>query len=327
MTTTVGQPARHPRRLQLRGRTGLPIWGVVVIFVLGLTIAKGGQFWNDGYIAAVLSAAVVIGLASLGQHVVIISGGIDLSVGSMATLAALLTAILMGGHSGRTWPVLIVVALLGAVVGLIHGALVYWGGVAPLVVTLATFYLLQGVAFFISTTPTGQVSEGLASFGINSWGPIPQFFTVLVVAAIVLAVLLRRIPWGRHLYAVGGDPSAARSVGVPVGRTILGAYAASGLLAAIAGIMLASQATIGDPTAGQGLELSAITVVVVGGVSLGGGRGSLAGTVGGIALLALLPSSFTLLQVPATYSDLIRGIVIIAAVTIFVAKSKRRGVR
>ncbi len=323
MTTTVERSAWRMRRLHLRGRTGLPIWGVVVLFVLGLTIAKGSQFWNDAYIAAVLSAAVVIGLASLGQHVVVISGGIDLSVGSMATLGALLTAVMIDGHGGRTWPVLIAVALMGAIVGLVHGALVYWGGIAPFVVTLATFYLLQGLAFFISTTPAGQVSDGLASFGINSWGPFPQFFGVLVVAALVLAFLLRRSPWGRHLYAVGGDPSAARSIGVPVGKTVLAAYAASGFLAALAGIMLAAQATIGDPTAGQGLELSAITVVVVGGVSLLGGRGSLAGAIGGIALLALLRSSFTLLQVPATYSDLIRGIVIIAAVTIFVAKARR----
>jgi ribose transport system permease protein len=125
------------------------------------------------------------------------------------------------------------------------------------------------------------------------------------------------------VYAVGGDQAAARSNGVRVTRTLVLAYVLCGVLAAGAGVMLAARATIGSPTAGQGLELSAIAVVVIGGSSLLGGRGSLVGTMGGVVLLALIDTSFTLLQIEATLNDLIRGLVILAAAAIFVTRSDR----
>jgi ribose transport system permease protein len=144
-----------------------------------------------------------------------------------------------------------------------------------------------------------------------------------VVAAALVAGVLRSTAFGRHVYAVGGDRAAARSNGVPVSRTVVLAYGAGAALAALAGVVLAARATVGSPTAGQGLELSAITVVVVGGTSLLGGRGSLVGTLGGVTLLALVESSFTLLQLPATLTDLIRGLVILAAAAIFVTRTRR----
>lgn len=323
--TAVGGAATQARRLDFAraAHGGMPVWAVVLLLVIGLTVVDPAEFWSPANIAGVLTGAVVLGLVSLGQHLVVLSGGIDLSVGSMATLSCLLTALLINGYPIRTLPVLVAMLTLGALVGLAHGALVTKAGLAPFVVTLATFYLLQGIAFFISTTPVGQVTSELSSLGLQRWGPIPESFLVLFVAVVIVAVLVRRTVWGRHLYAAGGDPAAARAAGVPVGRATVIAYVVGGVLAAAAGIMLAAEATVGSPTAGQGLELSAITVVVVGGVSLLGGRGSLVGTLGGIALLALLESSFTLLQLPSTLTDLVRGVVILAAVAIFVARPRR----
>jgi ribose transport system permease protein len=136
--------------------------------------------------------------------------------------------------------------------------------------------------------------------------------------------LLNYTAFGRWVFAVGGDLTAARSAGVPMQRTLAGAYALSGVLAAAAGVMLAARATVGSPTAGEGLELSAITVVVVGGTSLLGGRGKLVGTLGGVALLALMENSFVILQLPATLNDLVRGLVILAAAAIFVSRKAAR---
>jgi ribose transport system permease protein len=213
--------------------------------------------------------------------------------------------------------------VLGVLVGTGHGLLVSRVGLAPFVVTLATFYLLQGVAFMISTTPTGQVTSALTEIGLRHAGPIPWSLPILVTAAALVGGVLRFTAFGRHVYAVGGDQAAARSNGVPVSRTLVLAYAGGSALASIAGVVLAARATIGSPTAGQGLELSAITVVVVGGTSLLGGRGSLVGTLGGVTLLALVESSFTLLQLPATLTDLIRGVVILAAAAIFMTRNRR----
>lgn len=315
----------RPRRFSLADltRTGAAVWIVVLVAVVALTVTDAGGFWAPANIANVLTATVVLGLAALAQHLVVLSGGIDLAVGSTATLSALLTAILLDGYPIRTVPVLVGMLLLGGVIGLFHGLLVARAGLPPFIVTLASLYLIQGAAFTISTTPTGQVTSALSSVALQRIGPVPYSFAVLVVALAAVAFALGRTAFGRQLYAVGGDLPAARSNGVPVEKVLVTAYVLAGVLAALAGILLAARATIGSPTAGQGLELSAITVVVLGGTSLLGGRGSLVGTMGGVLLLSLVSSSVTLLQLPATLTELIRGVVILAAAALFVTKVRR----
>ncbi len=315
----------RPRRFSLADltRTGAAVWIVVLVAVVALTVTDAGGFWAPANIANVLTATVVLGLAALGQHLVVLSGGIDLAVGSTATLSALLTAILLDGYPIRTVPVVVGMLLLGGVIGLFHGLLVARLGLPPFIVTLASLYLVQGAAFTISTTPTGQVTSALSSVALQRIGPVPYSFAVLVVALAAVAFALGRTAFGRQLYAVGGDLPAARSNGVPVTKVLVTAYVLAGVLAALAGILLAARATIGSPTAGQGLELSAITVVVLGGTSLLGGRGSLVGTMGGVLLLSLVSSSVTLLQLPATLTELIRGVVILAAAALFVTKVRR----
>jgi ribose transport system permease protein len=323
MTAAVATASRP--RLSMAGllRNGAAVWIVVAAVLLGLSIADGARFWASANIANVLTATVVLGLAALGQHVVVLSGGIDLSVGSTATLSALLTAILINGYPIRTLPVVVGMLLLGALIGLGHGVLVARVGLPPFIVTLATLYLIQGAAFTVSTTPAGRVTTALSTVALERFGPVPYSFAVLLVALGLVAWALHRTAFGKHLYAVGGDPAAARANGVPVVRVLVTAYVIAGMLAAVAGVLLAARATVGSPTAGQGLELSAITVVVLGGTSLLGGRGSLFGTVGGVVLLSLVSSSVTLLQLPATLTELIRGIVILAAAALFVAKVRR----
>lgn len=304
-------------------RRGAAAWMVVLAIVIALTIMKGQGFWAPANISTILTATIVLGLVALGQHLVVLTGGIDLSVGSTTTLATLLTAVLINGYPIRTVPVLIGVLLLGGAVGVANGLLVTHVGLPPFIVTLATFYVIQGIALVVSSRPAGQVTSDLTSFALARIGPFPVSFSVLVVASLLVAYLLYRTVWGRHIFAVGGDLHATRSTGINVNLVILWAYIASGILSAVAGILLASRSSIGSPTAGQGLELSAITVVVLGGTSLLGGKGSLVGTLGGVLLLALVTSSMTLLQFPTTLTDLIRGAVIIAAAAIFVTKSRR----
>jgi ribose transport system permease protein len=304
-------------------RGGFAVWVVVIALVVALSIVKGGAFWSAANISTVLTATVVLGLVALGQHLVILTGGIDLSVGSIATLSALLTAVLIDAYPIRVVPVILGMVVLGVVIGLFNGAFVAFVKLPAFIVTLASFYIVQGVALTVSSVPAGKVTSDLKNFALGSFGPIPYSFLLVVVAVAVVAFLLARTRWGKHVYAVGGDLKAARAVGIKAERVLVWVYIASGVLAAIAGVMLASRASIGSPTAGQGLELSAITVVVIGGTSLLGGRGSLFGTLGGVLLLALVSSSITLLQMPSTVTDLIRGAVIVIAATLFVVKAKR----
>ena len=323
--SVIAATVRRPRQLGLAwiAQSGLAAWIIVALLVVGLTIADPAGFWTARNIANVLTACVVLGLVAVGQNLVVLTGGIDLSVGSLASLSALLTAILIDGYPIRTLPVILLMLLMGAAIGAGHGVLTARTGLPAFVVTLATFYVLQGVAFMISTTPKGQVTTMLSNYALERVGPLPVALSALAVAILAVGGLLRWTPFGRHVYAAGGDPAAARANGVPVTRTLIVAYVICSALAAAAGIVLAARATVGSPTAGQGLELSAITVVVIGGTSLLGGRGSLVGTLGGVVLLALIESSFTLLQLPATLTDLIRGVVILAAAAIFVRRMRR----
>ena len=221
MTAAVATATRPRFSLADLARTGVAVWVVVVVAVVGLTVADGTAFWAPANLANVLTATVVLGLAALAQHLVVLSGGIDLAVGSTATLAALLTAILIDGYPIRTAPVIVGMLLLGALIGVVHGVLVARVGLPPFIVTLATLYLIQGAAFMISTTPDGRVTSALSNVALQRIGPIPYSFGVLVLAIALVAFLLYRTAFGRRLHAVGGDEAAARSNGVPVARVLV----------------------------------------------------------------------------------------------------------
>ena len=321
--TAVTSPQPTTAGLRSLLRRGGAVWAIVLALVLYLTVVDGGGFWSTGNLAALLAGAVVLGLVSLGEHVVVVSGGIDLSVGSMVTITSLLTAIVINGYPIRTVPVVVGVLVLGALMGAVNGVLVSVADLPPVIVTLGMLYLVSGVAITISPTPDGRVTSALTGFSQSTLGPVPGPFLVFALGIVAVWFLLARTVWGRHVHAVGGDRHAARAAGISTRSVLLKAYVASGVLAGVAGVLLAARSAIGSPTGGEGLELSAITAVVMGGTPLVGGRGSLLGTVGGVILLALITNSITLLQFPATWNDLIRGVVIIAAVAVFVTKRRR----
>lgn len=296
---------------------GVAVWSVVVVLLAVLLVRQGSIFLSPLNIAALLSQTVVLGLVSLGQTYVMISGGIDLSVGSLATLTTVLSAGLIDGHAILEVPVLILMILIGAGIGVGHGILVTKAHLAPFIVTLSTYFLLQGLAFAYTSTPVGSIPQDLSNFVYSQVGPIPVIFLILLVVTLIMAWALTRTRFGVHVYAAGGDAAIARSAGIPVSRVVTVCYIASGVLAAVAGYILAARASVGTPSAGSGLELDAITAAVLGGTSLLGGRGKIIGTAGGVALLALVENAFTLLSISSFYQELILGAVIVAAVAIF----------
>lgn len=319
-TQQVAAPSRWRYVFGEAGRNGLAVWTVVAALVVVLVVERGGVFLSADNVTNVLLQSIPLGLVALGQTYVVLTGGIDLSVGSLATLSAVLTAGLINAYPIRVVPVLVVVLVVGVVVGAVHGLLIVRGGVAPFIVTLSSFFLLQGLAFAYTTVPAGAIPSVLADAVYLRIGPIPVAFLALVVIGCALAWVLGCTRFGRHVYAVGGDPDVARSTGIAVGRTTTACYVVCSLLAALAGYFLAAQATIGTPSAGAGLELAAITATVLGGASLLGGRGRLVGTAGGIALLTLVDNALTLMSISSFYQDLLRGAVIVAAVVVFTQK-------
>ncbi|HVA07747.1 MAG TPA: ABC transporter permease [Acidimicrobiales bacterium] len=306
--------------LARRGSSGGAVWIIVLAVVVVLMVGHGSAFLAPQNLAALLSASVVLGLVSIGEMIVILTAGIDLSVGSLASLTCVLAAGLIAGRSALAIPILLLILALGAAIGVFHGFLVTKLRLAPFIVTLSTYFILEGVGFGYTTVPIGSMPAWVTNFYFSQIGPVPWIFVILLAIGLGLGLVLSRSRYGRHLYAVGGDRVVARSAGINVTRVIILAYVISGILAAFAGYLLAAQAGTGVPSSGSGLELSAIAAVVVGGTSLAGGRGHLIGMAGGVALLSLVQNAFQVLAISGFYQGVVRGVVILAAVAIFSQK-------
>lgn len=299
--------------------SGLAVW-LIVLVVAVLSTWQSDAFLTQRNFSNLLNQFVGLGLATIGQTFVILAGSIDLSVGSMAKLSAVLSGGLIDGQGARVVPVLGLVMALGASVGFANGWLITRLKISPLIVTLGMFSVLRGLAFAYTTVPVGSMSPGVTRFLYFEIWFVPLPFVVLALLAVASSFVLRRSVVGHHVYAVGGDPQVARIAGIRTNRVTLAVMTLCSTFAALAGFFQAARSGVGTPTAGDGLELLTITAVVLGGASLFGGRGRLIGALGGAVLLAIIDNSLNLTGVPAIYKDLVRGVVIVAAVGIFMRK-------
>ncbi len=319
MTVQGAAPGQLRNLVERIAETGAAAWIVVLCLAAAIGV-ESSLFLSSRNIANLLSETVVLGLVTVGEALVMLAGQIDLSVGSLASLTAMLSAGLINGRSDLVAPVLLLVLALGAVVGAIQGTLVTRFRVNSFIVTLGSYYALQGLAFAYSQTPVGSVPDWLANIPYLGAGPLPAYFVGLLLLIAVVSWVLRRTVVGRHLYAVGGDAEVARMVGIRARAVVVTVFIVSGTLAALAGFVLTMKATVGTPSAGSGLELDAITACVLGGISLSGGRGSLPGAVGGVILLTLIQNVFTLLHISSYFHNVVLAFVILAAVTVFVRR-------
>jgi len=295
-------------------------WGLVGAFVLFCTFlaiaTPANTFLSGRNLFFVLLQISVNTVLAAGMTMVILTEGIDLSVGSVVALAGVVGANLVA--SGVPLPVAALAAVtVGALVGFFNGASIVYLRVAPFIATLATMTAVRGLAYlYTDGVSIGNLPDGFTRWGNGRIGPIPM--PVVVAAVVVIATwgLLSRTVFGRQIYAVGGDEEAARLSGVRAGRVKIGVYTAMGALAALGGLLLAARLGAGDPKAGQMFELTAIAAVVVGGTSLSGGRGTVVGTVLGALIIGVLDNGLVLLDVSAFYQMVVKGLVILAAVAL-----------
>lgn len=255
----------------------------------------------------------VVGIVALGEALVIIAGGIDLSVGSAIGLAAVLGAM---AANATGWSVLGVIAALGtgAIAGVVNGLLVARARINPFITTLGTLSILRGAALLI-TNGNPQPFVGWAAFlGGGRIGQVPVQFVLLVALIAIVWVFAVRTRWGRDAYAVGDNARAARLAGLNVAGTRILVFTIAGLLAGIGGLLLAGMLASANPNLGLGYELDVIAAVILGGVALTGGRGSIGGVVVGAALMGLLRNAFVLLSVSGYWQTITIGLVVIIAV-------------
>jgi ribose/xylose/arabinose/galactoside ABC-type transport system permease subunit len=294
-------------------------YGIFIVFSIICLIISfiSPQFLTVSNWTIIITQVSINALLAFGVTFVIITGGIVLSLGSIVAVAGVSAAMLAHPDS---YPVLVPVfagLLAGLLIGAFNGFIITKSKIAPFIVTLGTMTIGRGLALILSNgRPVSNLSESFVFIGSGKIMGIPVLIVILILMFILCSVILNKTILGRYIYAVGGNEQAARASGINVTQVKMAVYSISGLLAGLAGILLTSRITTGQPNAGAGFELDAIAAVVIGGTSTTGGKGSMAGTLIGVLLIGVINNSLDLLNVTSYYQQVVMGLIIIGAVVL-----------
>ncbi|MFE7400118.1 substrate-binding domain-containing protein [Streptomyces sp. NPDC057557] len=316
-TGASGAAGRTVRRLLLDNGA----LSALVVLLVAMSLLSGDFLTTQNLLNVGVQAAVTAILA-FGVTFVIVSAGIDLSVGSVAALSATVLAWSATSEGVPVWLAVILAVVTGIACGFVNGALVSYGKLPPFIATLAMLSIARGLSLVISQGSPIAFPDSVSVLGdtLGGWLPVPVL--VMIAMGLITALILARTYIGRSMYAIGGNEEAARLSGLRVKRQKLAIYALSGLFAAVAGIVLASRLTSAQPQAAQGYELDAIAAVVIGGASLAGGVGKASGTLIGALILAVLRNGLNLLSVSAFWQQVVIGVVIALAVLLDTLRRK-----
>ena len=320
-TSTETTPIEKPKR-NYNILFGLTLLALLVLLWAALSIATP-SFASGINIANLLRQGSMIAILAVGQTFVIITGGIDLSVGAIVGFCTVTVAMLINAGF-PVWVAIAATLLLGVAIGLFHGFGIVKMGLPPFIITLATLTSLRGIGLLMTNGNSISIkNDAFAEFSRNSFIGVPNLFWMVILVAVPAYVFLHHSRWGRYLFSVGSNAEASRLSGVNVNRTIYMAYTLSALCAAFVGVLLASRIGIGNPTQAEGWELQAIASSVIGGTSLFGAIGSVHGPLLGAFILATINNGANLLNINSFWQRIITGALII--VIVYFDGLRRRG--
>ncbi|MBS3987753.1 MAG: ribose ABC transporter permease [Erysipelothrix sp.] len=291
----------------------IPFVGLVALMIFMSTLSR--VFLSTNNILNILRQASINGVVAFGMMTVILSAGIDLSVGSVLAVSSMIMAIMITAGVNQVFAITVAL-IVGLLIGLVNGLLISKGKLQPMIATLSTMMVFRGVTLYISNgVPVSRLGDGfLGWIGRGNVMGIPTPVYVLIAVTIVMSIILNYTTFGKKVYAIGGNIKAARLSGIKVENMLIYVYMISGFLSALAGIILTSRIDSAVPTAGQSFELNAIAAVVIGGASLQGGRGRVVGTFFGILIIAVIANGLNIIGTSAYLQQIMTGIIIISAV-------------
>jgi ribose transport system permease protein len=298
--------------------------GVIVLIaaVSLLGALTTDRFFSYNNFLNVYEQSTDLALVSIGQTLTILTGGIDLSVGSLISLTSCLTSGLINGDPDRVVPVAAAVLALGTAVGLLNAALVIGLRVHPLIVTLGMGAVLQGVALLYAMGPVGKVPLNFNFLAYGRIADLPLGATIAAVLCVLVALLLKYLPLGGQIHAVGDDDNAARLTGLPRTRVLMFVYGSSGFCCAATGLYLVARFGVGQPYTGVNYTLASITPVILGGTALSGGKGGVIGTLLGAYLISLVNNLLNFMDVSKHYQLVAQALIIILAVSVYVNRRR-----
>lgn len=320
--TTVADPVRRPNRRSWSSYA--PVLGPWLILVVLIVVAAAlsPNFLDPTNLRNILRQAAPLAIVALGQTLVILIGGIDVSVGSVISLTTVIGGSVMADSNARILPTVLTVLGLGLIVGLFHYLLIVRIGTDAFVTTLGTLLALEGLnLIYTGGAPRSNVTDEFRQLAEGTVVGVPVVIPLVALLAAGLWFLLRRTGFGRRIYAVGGNAAAASLSGVRSSRIQGATYVICSLLAVVAGLVLLARIGTGATLAGEGLELDSIAAVLIGGTAFGGGKGGVGGTVAGVLILTILFNIFNLLAISRFAHLIIKGVVIIVGIAMYSRRS------
>ncbi len=295
---------------------------LMILFIIVLSIIKPNYASRQNLIN-ILRQVSINGLIAIGMTFVIISGGIDLSVGSIAGVGGIVGALLAQGQSANPAVAIIVGCLVGILLGLINGIIIAYVGVPPFIECLGMMSVARGIAYLLTNAhPVNGLCSGFLAIGKGYFCGIPIPVIIMIVLFLIALFVLYKTKFGRYIYAIGGNEEAALVSGLKVKVIKVSVYAIIGFCSALAGMILTARVGSGLAVSGEGYEMDAIAAVVIGGASLNGGEGSLWGTALGILLLGIINNGLDMLSVSSYWQLVIKGIIIVLSVTLDIQTKK-----
>lgn len=303
---------------------GIIIALLVLCVLLAVLPATSSSFLSTQNAFNILRQISTNMLIACAMTMVIILGGIDLSVGSIIALSGVIAAGCVSRYELPIVVALIAGAVIGLVIGVFNGFVICRTTIPPFIVTLATMNIARGLAkVYTGGSPVRVVTKEWQFIGAGYIGPVPVPVIIMIIVIIITALMMNKTKLGRHIYAVGGNTQAAEFSGIKVARVKFIVHAYAGLMAGLAGIILASRMYSGQPTAGEGAEMDAIAAVVVGGTSMAGGSGKIGGTIIGALIIGVLNNGLNLMNVNSFWQDVVKGVVILLAVFIDYIRNRK----
>ena len=293
-----------------------------LLCLAGLAVLLGIYVWREPLIlspfgiASLSNASIALALAALGQTVVLLTGGLDLSVGATISLVDCVAATFMGHGMLSVVGISVGAVLIGVLAGAVNGFVVAYGRIEPLIATFCTLFIYSGFALIVRPQPGGFIADELANALTGNWGFLPYSALLLAGGLLLVWLPVFRSRLGRFIFAIGENAGSAYASGVPVRRVLLSAYMLSGLFAALAGLFLAAETTSGDARVGDIYTLNSLAAAVLGGVSLAGGRGGPAGPILGSILLSIILNLLGVVGISAFWQDFIEGALLIVILSL-----------